>query len=177
MIPPFIDPKTSEVMNLTLGSECKDPWLLPECREKKGNFQAVFPTFPTCPLWYLLNICVHLRVRSSAAVSWIKQLPRPTLQAAVPRGCSGAQGSVPCCRSHCSSRMQVWLQGWGRTVPGHPLVVLHTLQSGTEMPFLLIFVFFLFLFLNLFFLHFSVFPPPPPFFFFSFPLVVWIKGP
>lgn len=35
---------------------------------------------------------IHLRVRPSAAVSWMKQLPRPTLEAAVPQGCLRSTG-------------------------------------------------------------------------------------
>lgn len=139
---------------------------------EEREFPAHIPDTLSFSLLIPLDRAAHLRFPSSAAVSWLKQLPCPTLQAAASRGCLGSTKLQhhPSARARrCPAALRAMgtglAAGMSRTLPGHHPVFLHTLQSGAEMPFLLILVFLL--------SHFSSFFP----FFFFFPLVVWIKGP
>ena len=64
----------------------------PQMPTDEREFPAGIPDALSFSLLISLEHAVHLRFPSSAAVSWFKQLPRPTLEAAASRGCLGSAG-------------------------------------------------------------------------------------
>lgn len=133
------------------------PWMQTEEREFPGRI----PDILSLSLLISLERAVHLCVRSSAAVSWIKQLPRPTLKAAVSWGCLGSTGLcapmlVPLIQQDAALP---WAQSGWRDGAGPCQAILwssFTLHSLVQRCLFSSFFFFLFfsLFFSFFFLFF-----------------------